>query len=93
MLHQHTSLDQWKNMFFLPVVNSLVEEQLRELENKAMKDQFAHCELLDGEKVELWFQLYYLWKKSPNKTPRQVGWLNQLKYGITSLRRCEKLSS
>lgn len=84
----------WQDIAFLPVVNSLVDEKLRKIESIIINsvDHNIYNNEMEREKdtafdkIELWRGLCNSWKKWPNKTIRQIEWLNSLEYGIDRLK-------
>ncbi len=82
----------WQDIIFLPVVNSLIEEQLHRLESNFMEDRVGNSTILkeqgiDAHRIAEWGHLYQSWKSSPNKTSRQVEWLRTLRQGMEHLKR------
>lgn len=88
---QRETSRHWQNIAFLPVVNALVEERLQKIDHSSVKNysnfqEMKHGNCTDVDKIELWHQLYHSWRKSPNKTTRQIEWLSSLGHGIDSLK-------
>lgn len=76
----------WQDIAFLPVINSLVEEQLHQLEVKDDSHRGTKEKSLSTDRIEYCHELYQIWQEYPDKTPRQVEWLSALKHRIEQLK-------
>jgi len=79
----------WQDIIFLPVINSLVEEQVQHLEsaqhratNEVSTNETNTTLSIDLTPVD---QLYQQWEKHPHKTVRQIEWLHALKGRMQTL--------